>query len=87
MIALKALLEATATRLDMAAGSSCQRQTLSLRAAKEPLSAGLIRGQTSAHRGLRTFAQDRLRNRRDLSAMSFSTALPSKASEAAIYLR
>lgn len=27
--------------------------------------AGLIRGQTSAHRGLRTFAQDRSRNRRE----------------------
>lgn len=26
---------------------------------------GLIRGQTSAHRGLRTFAQDRSRNRRE----------------------
>ena len=54
---------------------------------KEPLSAGLIRGQTSAHRGLRTFAQDRLRSRRDLSAMGFSTALPSLSGEAAIYLR
>lgn len=30
----------------------------------------LIRGQTSAHRGLRTFAQDRLRTRRDESARS-----------------
>ncbi|NWD70151.1 hypothetical protein HX870_21350 [Pseudomonas gingeri] len=27
--------------------------------------AGLIRGQTSAHRGLRTFAQDRSRSRRE----------------------
>ena len=54
---------------------------------KEPVSAGLIRGQTSAHRGLRTFAQDRLRSRRDLSAMGFSTALPSLSGEAAIYLR
>ena len=58
-----------------------------LHATKEPLSAGLIRGQTSAHRGLRTFAQDRLRSRRDLSAMSFSTAMPSHSGEAAIYLR
>jgi len=58
-----------------------------LQAAKEPVSAGLIRGQTSAHRGLRTFAQDRLRSRRDLSAMGFSTALPSLSGEAAIYLR
>lgn len=58
-----------------------------LMAAKEPISAGLIRGQTSAHRGLRTFAQDRLRSRRDLSAMSFSTAIPGHSGEAAIYLR
>ena len=58
-----------------------------LLAAKEPVSAGLIRGQTSAHRGLRTFAQDRLRSRRDLSAMSFSTAIPAHSGEAAIYLR
>ena len=58
-----------------------------LHAAKEPVSAGLIRGQTSAHRGLRTFAQDRLRTRRDVSAMSFSTAVPSHSGEAAIYLR
>ena len=54
---------------------------------QEPVSAGLIRGQTSAHRGLRTFAQDRLRSRRDLSAMRFSTVLPSLGGEAAIYLR
>ena len=58
-----------------------------LQAAKEPVSAGLIRGQTSAHRGLRTFAQDRLRSRRDVSAMSFSTAVPNLSGEAAIYLR
>lgn len=31
----------------------------------EPPRAGLIRGQTSKHRGLRTFAQDRSRGRRD----------------------
>ena len=58
-----------------------------LQTAKEPVSAGLIRGQTSAHRGLRTFAQDRLRSRRDLSAMSFSSAITSHSSEAVIYLR
>ena len=58
-----------------------------LTVAKEPVSAGLIRGQTSAHRGLRTFAQDRLRSRRDLSAMSFSTAIPDHSGEAVIYLR
>lgn len=30
-----------------------------------PAGPNLIRGQTSKHRGLRTFAQDRLRSRRD----------------------
>lgn len=54
---------------------------------KEPINAGLIRGQTSAHRGLRTFAQDRLRSRRDHSAMRFSADLPEAGHEAAIYLR
>ena len=55
---------------------------------KEPANAGLIRGQTSAHRGLRTFAQDRLRSRRDgSSAMSFSAELPTLDGEATVYLR
>jgi coenzyme PQQ biosynthesis probable peptidase PqqF len=49
--------------------------------------AGLIRGQTSAHRGLRTFAQDRSRNRRERSPMQFSQALPDSGIEGAIYLR
>lgn len=49
--------------------------------------AGLIRGQTSAHRGLRTFAQDRSRGRRERSPMQFSTALPGNTDEGAIYLR
>ncbi|KAA0950172.1 MULTISPECIES: pyrroloquinoline quinone biosynthesis protein PqqF [unclassified Pseudomonas] len=48
---------------------------------------GLIRGQTSAHRGLRTFAQDRSRGRRDLSALAFSQALADDSSEGALYLR
>lgn len=47
---------------------------------------GLIRGQTSAHRGLRTFAQDRSRGRRDLSALVFSQALPDDTEEGAVYL-
>ncbi|MHC8317426.1 pyrroloquinoline quinone biosynthesis protein PqqF [Pseudomonas sp. LB3P31] len=50
-------------------------------------SAGLIRGQTSKHRGLRTFAQDRLRSRREQSAMQFSQALPDNTDEGAIHLR
>ncbi|QJI43802.1 pyrroloquinoline quinone biosynthesis protein PqqF [Pseudomonas sp. ADAK2] len=49
--------------------------------------AGLIRGQTSAHRGLRTFAQDRSRGRRERSPMQFSQALPGNTDEGAIYLR
>ncbi|MNH86309.1 Protease 3 precursor [compost metagenome] len=49
--------------------------------------AGLIRGQTSAHRGLRTFAQDRSRSRRERSPMQFSQALPDNSAEGAIYLR
>lgn len=49
--------------------------------------AGLIRGQTSAHRGLRTFAQDRSRGRRELSALSFSPALADDHDEGALYLR
>ncbi|WP_426205653.1 pyrroloquinoline quinone biosynthesis protein PqqF [Pseudomonas sp. TWP3-1] len=54
----------------------------------EPLAnAGLIRGQTSAHRGLRTFAQDRSRNRRERSPMQFSQALPDNGVEGAVYLR
>ena len=54
----------------------------------EPLAnAGLIRGQTSAHRGLRTFAQDRSRGRRERSPMQFSQALPDNGREGAVYLR
>jgi coenzyme PQQ biosynthesis probable peptidase PqqF len=49
--------------------------------------AGLIRGQTSKHRGLRTFAQDRSRSRRENSPMQFSSALPDNTDEGAIYLR
>ncbi|MFY0730598.1 pyrroloquinoline quinone biosynthesis protein PqqF [Pseudomonas sp. NFX15] len=49
--------------------------------------AGLIRGQTSAHRGLRTFAQDRSRSRRERSPMQFSQAWPDSGAEGAIYLR
>jgi coenzyme PQQ biosynthesis probable peptidase PqqF len=52
-----------------------------------PAQAGLIRGQTSAHRGLRTFAQDRLRGRRDSSSMLFSKELADDTGEGAVYLR
>ncbi|UXV22618.1 pyrroloquinoline quinone biosynthesis protein PqqF [Pseudomonas fluorescens] len=49
--------------------------------------AGLIRGQTSAHRGLRTFAQDRSRGRREVSALAFSQALADDTDEGALYLQ
>lgn len=58
-----------------------------LRAEAPAANAGLIRGQTSKHRGLRTFAQDRSRNRRENSPMQFSQALPDNTPEGAIYLR
>ncbi|MGC6368141.1 pyrroloquinoline quinone biosynthesis protein PqqF [Pseudomonas sp. K2I15] len=58
-----------------------------LRPAAKEERPGLIRGQTSAHRGLRTFAQDRSRGRRDLSALTFSQAMPDDTDEGAIYLR
>lgn len=58
-----------------------------LRPAPKEERAGLIRGQTSAHRGLRTFAQDRSRGRKDLSALTFSPALPDDTGEGALYLR
>ncbi|MBC3964981.1 pyrroloquinoline quinone biosynthesis protein PqqF [Pseudomonas simiae] len=49
--------------------------------------AGLIRGQTSAHRGLRTFAQDRSRGRKEVSALTFSQALADDGDEGALYLQ
>ncbi|MCU1749233.1 pyrroloquinoline quinone biosynthesis protein PqqF [Pseudomonas sp. 6D_7.1_Bac1] len=58
-----------------------------LRSADEPAPAGLIRGQTSAHRGLRTFAQDRTRGRRERSSMQFSPALADTSGEAMMCLR
>ncbi|KAB0497438.1 pyrroloquinoline quinone biosynthesis protein PqqF [Pseudomonas vancouverensis] len=58
-----------------------------LRTEASAANAGLIRGQTSAHRGLRTFAQDRSRSRRERSPMQFSQALPDTADEGAVYVR
>jgi len=58
-----------------------------LRPAPKEERAGLIRGQTSAHRGLRTFAQDRSRGRKDLSALTFNSALPDDTGEGVLYLR
>ncbi|MGX9569964.1 pyrroloquinoline quinone biosynthesis protein PqqF [Pseudomonas sp. CFBP 5748] len=58
-----------------------------LQTPSEPPRAGLIRGQTSAHRGLRTFAQDRSRGRRERSPMQFSQALADTTPQGAVYLR
>ncbi len=58
-----------------------------LRPAATQERAGLIRGQTSAHRGLRTFAQDRSRGRKDVSALTFSQALATDGDEGALYLQ
>lgn len=58
-----------------------------LRAPVKEERAGLIRGQTSAHRGLRTFAQDRSRGRRDVSALTFSQALADDGDEGALYVQ
>ncbi|TVT86709.1 pyrroloquinoline quinone biosynthesis protein PqqF [Pseudomonas sp. H3(2019)] len=58
-----------------------------LRSAEAQAPAGLIRGQTSAHRGLRTFAQDRTRSRRERSPMQFSQALADDNGEAVVCLR
>ena len=89
VIALKAMLKHMQPTLGSATPHTWQLPPRNpfLKPPQAPVSAGLIRGQTSAHRGLRTFAQDRLRTRRDLSAMTFSTALPTHSGEAAIYLR
>ncbi|PRA26084.1 pyrroloquinoline quinone biosynthesis protein PqqF [Pseudomonas poae] len=58
-----------------------------LRPAVKEERAGLIRGQTSAHRGLRTFAQDRSRGRKDVAALTFSHALANDGDESALYLQ
>ncbi|MGF6093773.1 pyrroloquinoline quinone biosynthesis protein PqqF [Pseudomonas sp. 18175] len=58
-----------------------------LRPAVKEERAGLIRGQTSAHRGLRTFAQDRSRGRKDASALAFNQTLANDGDEAALYLQ
>ena len=90
VIALKAILKQMQPTAPQASQHTWRMPTPNpfLQPAVEPVSAGLIRGQTSAHRGLRTFAQDRLRHRRaDVSAMKFSTEIPSQSGEAALYLR
>ncbi|WQG59799.1 pyrroloquinoline quinone biosynthesis protein PqqF [Pseudomonas sp. RTB3] len=66
--------------------AACSQQSLPAPPVKEER-AGLIRGQTSAHRGLRTFAQDRSRGRKDASALTFSHALADDSDEGALYLQ
>jgi coenzyme PQQ biosynthesis probable peptidase PqqF len=87
--ALKAILQyMNPTSVDnLAIGWQLPPANPFLHSADEPAPAGLIRGQTSAHRGLRTFAQDRTRSRRERSPMQFSTALAETSGEAAICLR
>jgi len=87
--ALKALLSQLQTPRAASSGISWQLPAPNpfLRSSAPAAQAGLIRGQTSAHRGLRTFAQDRLRQRRESSAMTFSQTLADDSGEAALYLR
>ncbi|AZD32213.1 pyrroloquinoline quinone biosynthesis protein PqqF [Pseudomonas chlororaphis] len=87
--ALKALLSQLQTPRAASGGVHWQLPAPNpfLRSSAPAARAGLIRGQTSAHRGLRTFAQDRLRQRRESSAMTFSQAIADDTGEAALYLR
>ncbi|MBP5073573.1 pyrroloquinoline quinone biosynthesis protein PqqF [Pseudomonas chlororaphis] len=87
--ALKALLSQLQPPRTASCGISWQLPAPNpfLRSSAPTAQAGLIRGQTSAHRGLRTFAQDRLRQRRESSAMTFSQTLADDSGEAALYLR
>lgn len=87
--ALKALLSQLQTPQAASSGIHWQLPAPNpfLRSSAPAARAGLIRGQTSAHRGLRTFAQDRLRQRRESSAMTFSQAIADDTGEAALYLR
>ncbi|OLF51579.1 pyrroloquinoline quinone biosynthesis protein PqqF [Pseudomonas chlororaphis] len=89
VIALKALLSQLCPPPAKASGVDWQLPAPNpfLRSSAPAARAGLIRGQTSAHRGLRTFAQDRLRQRRESSGMTFSPAIAEDAGEAALYLR
>ncbi|APC17233.1 coenzyme PQQ biosynthesis protein PqqF [Pseudomonas frederiksbergensis] len=89
VIALKAILQQmNPTPVDnLAVAWQLPPSNPLLRSVEAPAPAGLIRGQTSAHRGLRTFAQDRTRSRRERSPMQFSPALADDSGEAAICLR
>ncbi|SEM78100.1 coenzyme PQQ biosynthesis probable peptidase PqqF [Pseudomonas sp. ok272] len=89
VIALKAILQQMAAPPANHLGVAWQLPAANpfLRSAEEPAPAGLIRGQTSAHRGLRTFAQDRTRGRRERSSMQFSQALSDNSGDSVLCLR
>ncbi|PQZ85036.1 MULTISPECIES: pyrroloquinoline quinone biosynthesis protein PqqF [Pseudomonas] len=84
--ALKALLEALPLAPSRHAWQMPPNNPF-LRPSVKEERAGLIRGQTSAHRGLRTFAQDRSRGRKDAAALTFSQALAKDSDEGALYLQ
>ena len=85
--ALKAILQQLGAVDNVAGQWQLPAPNPFLRSAAPAPNAGLIRGQTSAHRGLRTFAQDRSRSRRERSPMQFSQALPDNRPEGALYVR
>jgi coenzyme PQQ biosynthesis probable peptidase PqqF len=87
VVALKAVLKQIGAVDNFAGQWQLPTPNPFLRTETPAANAGLIRGQTSAHRGLRTFAQDRSRSRRERSPMQFSQALPDNTDEGAVYLR
>ncbi|MCP1443044.1 coenzyme PQQ biosynthesis probable peptidase PqqF [Pseudomonas sp. GGS8] len=87
VVALKAILKQIGTVDNFIGQWQLPTPNPFLRTEAPAANAGLIRGQTSAHRGLRTFAQDRSRSRRERSPMQFSQALPDNTEEGAVYLR
>ncbi|MBC2654482.1 pyrroloquinoline quinone biosynthesis protein PqqF [Pseudomonas sp. MSSRFD41] len=89
LLALKALLRQLQPQVvdDLSGDWQLPPANPFLRGAIEAPQAGLIRGQSSKHRGLRTFAQDRSRGRRDNPALSFSQALPTDTDTAQLLLR
>lgn len=89
LVALKALLRQLQPKVvdDFSGDWQLPPANPFLRGAVEEPQAGLIRGQSSKHRGLRTFAQDRSRGRRDNPALSFSQALPTDTEAGQLLLR
>ncbi|UZE28626.1 pyrroloquinoline quinone biosynthesis protein PqqF [Pseudomonas asplenii] len=87
LLALKALLSQTPPVDNFTDSWRLPAANPFLRSSAPAEHPGLIRGQTSAHRGLRTFAQDRLHKRRDLSAITHIELPTDDSGEAAVYLR